>query len=88
MFAKREASGDGLVGLFNTTNEAPATVSTTAAAIGMPASSQGYLLTDLWTHKTTETAGTISPSVNPQGVALLPRQADERRRPRRRRPRL
>ncbi len=69
VFAKREPSGDGLVGLFNTTNEAPQSVSTTAAAIGMAASAHGYLLTDLWTHKTTETAGTISPSVAPQGAA-------------------
>jgi len=70
VFAKKEPNGDAVVGLFNTTNEAPESVTTTAAAIGLPASASGYRVTDLWTHRTSETAGTIGASVPPQGVAF------------------
>jgi hypothetical protein len=69
VFAKKETNGDGIVGLFNTTSGSPQTVSTTASAIGMPASASGYLLTDLWAHTKTETAGTIAAAVPPQGAA-------------------
>ncbi len=70
VFGKIETNGTGVVGLFNTTSSGPETVSTTAAALGMPASSTGYLLNDLWSHTSTETAGNIAPTVNAQGVAL------------------
>ena len=70
VFAKQEPGGDGLVGLFNTTPSQPESVSTTASAIGLPASSGGYLLKDVWTHQTTETAGAIAAAVPSQGVAF------------------
>ena len=69
VFAKTEKTGDAIVGLFNT-GANPAVVSTTAAALGLPAKA-GYLLDDQWSHKITETAGTVSASVPAHGVALL-----------------
>jgi hypothetical protein len=66
--AKTGQNGDVAVGLFNTTAK-PEVISTTAAAIGLPASAH-YLRTDLWTHKVTETGGTISATVPPHGVAF------------------
>ena len=55
-FAKTERSGDGIVGLFDTsTNLATAndTISTTPSAIGVSNSSHGYLLQNVWTGETT-----------------------------------
>ena len=70
MFAKTEKNGDVVVGLFNTSAGGQA-VSTTAAALGLPASAD-YSLDDLWSHKTTETStGTISATVPSHGVALF-----------------
>lgn len=69
VFAKIEANGDAIVGLFNT-GEEPAVVSTTTSAIGMPPSSSGYSLHELWSDRTTETTGSISAEVPPHGVAL------------------
>jgi hypothetical protein len=66
--AKTEPDGDVAVGLFNTTPKSE-TVSTTASAIGLPASSR-YQLTNLWTHGVTEGGSTISASVPPHGVAF------------------
>jgi hypothetical protein len=66
--AKTEQNGDVAVGLFNTTTE-PEVVSTTASAIGLPASAH-YLRTNLWTHEVTESGSTISARVPPHGVAL------------------
>jgi len=66
--AKTEPGGDVAVGLFNTTPK-PETVSTTASAIGLPASSR-YQLTNLWTHGVTGSGSTISASVPPHGVAF------------------
>ena len=45
VFAKVERRGDAVVGLFNTTTKrssGPVTISTTAAAIGLPADPHGY----------------------------------------------
>jgi hypothetical protein len=68
IFAKTEPNGDVVVGLFNTGASA-ALLQTTTAALKLPAS-QAYLLNDLWTHKSTETAGTVAADVPSHGVAL------------------
>jgi hypothetical protein len=82
-FAKVEPSGDGIVGLFNTTTKtssSPVTISTTAAAIGLPADPNGYQVQDLWGSQSTvvggqttfdiSSAGKISAVVPAEGVAL------------------
>lgn len=69
IFAKTEKNGDVVVGLFNTSGE-PENVSTTAPTLGLKTSSS-YLMDNLWTHHSTETAGTISADVPSHGVALL-----------------
>jgi hypothetical protein len=66
--AKSEPGGIVAVGLFNTTTR-PEVISTTASAIGLPAS-RHYLLDNLWTHKATESGSTISARVPPHGVAF------------------
>jgi Alpha galactosidase A/NPCBM-associated, NEW3 domain of alpha-galactosidase/Alpha galactosidase C-terminal beta sandwich domain len=68
VFAKREANGDAIVGLFNT-GTSPAVVATTAAALGLPPAG-GYLREDLWSHVFQESGGTIAADVAPHGVAL------------------
>jgi alpha galactosidase C-like protein/alpha galactosidase A-like protein len=83
VFAKVEKHGDAIVGLFNTTTKmssAPVTISTTAAAIGLPADPDGYLVQDLWggqsvvvggqTRFGISSAGTISATVPAEGAAL------------------
>jgi hypothetical protein len=83
VFAKVEPRGDAVVGLFNTTtslSSAPVTLSTTAAAIGLPADPHGYLVRNLWGsqsvvgHRGTfriSAAGTITVKVPAEGVALF-----------------
>lgn len=80
VFTKTERNGYAVVGLFNTGSQSEI-VSTSAKAVGLVAR-PGYLLNDVWTHRSTETAGTISADVPPHGVALVrvgpahsPRQA-------------
>jgi hypothetical protein len=68
VFAKHEPNGDVVVGLFNTSG-APQVISTSATGLGLAAGSD-YAVKDLWTHQTTETAGTIATSVPSHGVAL------------------
>jgi alpha galactosidase A-like protein/alpha galactosidase C-like protein/alpha-galactosidase-like protein len=68
VFAKTEADGEVVVGLFNLADSTQV-VSTTAAAVGLPAA-QGYLLNDLWSHIPAETAGVIAADVAPHGVVL------------------
>jgi hypothetical protein len=68
VFAKTERDGSAVVGLFNTTTS-PEAISTMASALGLPAGTD-YLVDDLWTHRSTETAGTVSGNVRPHGVAL------------------
>ena len=75
IFAKTERSGDGIVGLFDTsTNLAAAndTISTTPSAIGVSNSPHGYLLQNVWTGQTTLLGATasITVSVPSEGVAL------------------
>ncbi len=69
VFAKTEKNGDAVVGLFNT-GASTQVVSTTAAAVGLPAAS-GYLLNELWSHQLTSTGGTIAADVPAHGVALF-----------------
>ena len=69
VFAKTEKNGDAVVGLFNTGSQ-PQVVSTTAAALGLPAAS-AYQLNNLWTHHLTESGPAISADVAAHGVALL-----------------
>ncbi len=68
MFAKRERSGDAVVGLFNTGPSA-AELSTTTAALGL-VSGRAYLADNLWSHIATVTGGRISAWVPSHGVAL------------------
>ncbi|MCQ4080382.1 NEW3 domain-containing protein [Streptomyces sp. RB6PN25] len=68
VFVKKESNGDAIVALFNT-GSSTETISTTASAAGL-SSAPSYLLNDLWSHKTTETAGTISATIPSHGVAL------------------
>ena len=58
VLAKPLADGSVSVALFNE-NDPPATISTTAAAAGLP-SAKAYTLHDLWARTTTETSGVIS----------------------------
>ncbi|MBB5895290.1 NPCBM/NEW2 domain-containing protein [Kutzneria kofuensis] len=69
VIAKPLANGDRAVALFNE-NTTPATISTTAAAVGLP-KAFGYQLDDLWSHRTTETAGKISATVPAHGTAMF-----------------
>jgi hypothetical protein len=83
VFAKVERRGDAVVGLFNTTTKrssGPVTISTTAAAIGLPPDPHGYLVQDVWGRQSVEvggpaafdisSAGNISATVPAEGVAL------------------
>ncbi len=66
VFAKPLSDGSVAVGLFNR-GSGTATVSTTAAQIGL--SGSNFTLTDLWTGGTSSTSGAISASVPAHGVA-------------------
>jgi hypothetical protein len=83
VIAKVEPSGDAIVGLFNTTTKlssSPVAISTTAAAIGLPADANGYQVQDLWGSQSVavggqttfdiSSAGKISVTVPAEGVAL------------------
>jgi hypothetical protein len=75
VFAKVEAGGDGVVALFDTSTDLSSsddTISTTAAATGLPGEPNGYLAQDLWTHRvwSISSAGIITGQVPPEGVAL------------------
>jgi Alpha galactosidase C-terminal beta sandwich domain len=76
VFAKTEHSGDGIVGLFNTSTTLTAandTISTSPSRMGLPKDSRGYELEDLWTAKVSRItpAGRISASVPPEGVTMF-----------------
>jgi len=92
VLAKPLAGGDVAVTLFNEGDTA-ATMRTSVAAIGLPARSPVYTLTNLWSKQVTETGGTISAFVariRPSCTALRRRVADAsspRRWPARRLPR-
>jgi alpha-galactosidase len=67
-FAKPLRGGDVAVALYNST-DVTARIVTTATAAGV-GRSRAYLLRDLWTAATTETAGTIAASVPPHGTVI------------------
>ncbi|MFC8536111.1 NPCBM/NEW2 domain-containing protein [Streptomyces sp. NPDC057249] len=67
--AKEMADGSRAVALFNETGDARR-ISTTAAAVGLPAAS-GYTVRDLWQHTTRNTAGGLSATVPAHGTVLL-----------------
>lgn len=69
VFAKKEASGDVIVGLFNIGSK-PQTVSVTASAAGLPANAGGYSLENLWTGKIGKAGNTIGATVPSHGVVL------------------
>jgi alpha-galactosidase len=68
VYARTLANGDRAVALSNETTTA-ATISTTAAAIGLTGS-PSYTLKDLWTKATRTTTGTISASVPGHATVL------------------
>ncbi|HEY3867966.1 MAG TPA: glycoside hydrolase family 27 protein [Actinocrinis sp.] len=68
VFAKPLSNGDVSVALFNSTGSA-ATISTTAAAAGLP-KAIAYTEKDLWANTTTETAGKISAFVPAHGTVM------------------
>jgi hypothetical protein len=67
VFSKKEPGGDAIVGLFNTGSK-PQVVSVAASAAGLPAGHR-YVLSNLWTHRTTDAAA-ISATVPSHGVVL------------------
>ena len=69
VFAKTETNGAVVVGLFNTGGTAQV-VSTTAAALGLPAAGS-YLLDELWSHRKTASGGVVAADVPAHGVALF-----------------
>ena len=69
VFAKKEANGDVIVGLFNTGSQAE-TISVTASAVGLSKKEGGYSLEDLWTGKMEKTGSTIRATVPSHGVVL------------------
>jgi alpha-galactosidase len=68
VLAKPLSNGDVAVTLFNEGDTAT-TVTTTAQAVGLP-KAPAYTLHDLWSHTTTETAGTIRAYVPAHGTAM------------------
>ncbi|MGW0605190.1 glycoside hydrolase family 27 protein [Streptomyces sp. NPDC002640] len=68
VFAKELSDGSVAVGLFNR-GGSTATVSTTAAQIGLSGSS--FTLTDLWTGANSTSGGQISASVPSHGIAVF-----------------
>jgi hypothetical protein len=69
VFAKKDANGDVIVGLFNTGSEAEK-VSIGTSAAGLAENGGRYSLEDLWTGKKEKTGATISATVPSHGVVL------------------
>ncbi len=69
VFAKKEPSGDVIVGLFNTGSK-EAKVSIEASAVGLGASQSGYAAEDLWTGKSKKQGSMLSAVVPSHGVVL------------------
>jgi len=69
VFVKKTASGDAIIGLFNTGSKSQ-TVSVSAAAAGLSQAPRGYSLEDLWTGKMGKAGNTISAVVPSHGVVL------------------
>ncbi|WP_328535602.1 NEW3 domain-containing protein [Streptomyces sp. NBC_00344] len=68
VLSKQLTGGERAVALFNSSDQAR-TITTTAAEAGLPAASS-YTLRDLWSKRTTETAGTIEANVPAHGTVL------------------
>ena len=68
VFAKPLSNGGVAVALFNE-GDAPATMSATAKQVGLKVA-PAYAIDDLWSHDTTETAGTIAANVPAHGTAM------------------
>lgn len=74
VFAKVERRGDAIVGLFNTTTRlgsAPVTISTTAAAIGLPPDPHGYLVQNLWGQQSVVVGGRVTFGVPAAGIITV-----------------
>ena len=69
VFAKTEANGDVVVGLFNLGDE-PQNISVAASVIGLPEDKDGYSLKNLWSGKASRATGRIDATVAPHGVVL------------------
>jgi hypothetical protein len=69
VIAKKERSGDVVVGLFNTSARRE-TISISASSLGLP-TRRRYVLVNLWTHRVGKSGKTIRASVPAKGVALL-----------------
>jgi Alpha galactosidase A/Alpha galactosidase C-terminal beta sandwich domain len=69
IFAKKERSGDVIVGLFNT-GASTEQISTSTAVLGLAAST-GYHVEDLWLHRSFTTTGRVEADVASHGVALF-----------------
>jgi alpha-galactosidase len=69
IMAKPLANGDVAVTLFNESTTDPATMSTTAAAVGLPAGST-YHVEDLWSGQSSTTSGAISAVVPPTATVM------------------
>jgi alpha-galactosidase len=69
VMAKPLANGDVAVTLFNESTTSPATISTTAAALGLPNASS-YKVQDLWTGTTSTSTGAISATVPATGTVM------------------
>jgi alpha-galactosidase len=76
VFVKPLAGGDRAVALFNET-DSPQRITTTARAAGLP-DAPAYRVRDLWTHRTRETAGTITAMVPAHGTVMLRLGTDHR----------
>jgi alpha galactosidase C-like protein/alpha galactosidase A-like protein len=74
VFAKRERSGDVVVGLFDvSTSGGPQAISVSPSWLGLPRSPHGYTVADLWSGRRfrVPVGGTIRETVPSEGVALL-----------------
>ena len=74
VFSKPLANGDYAIALFNS-NSSAQSISTTAAAAGIP-SAPGYALHDLWSKATTSSSGTIGATVAPHATVMYRVVAD------------
>ncbi|MBP2474382.1 alpha-galactosidase [Crossiella equi] len=74
VFVKPLAGGDRAVALFNET-DLPQRITTTVAEAGLP-KAPGYTVRDLWTGKSTHTAGGLAAVVPPHGTAIFRVAAD------------
>ncbi len=70
VLTKPLANGDAAVVLFNEDQSSPATISTTATAVGLPTASS-YAIEDLWTKSVSQTTGDITAVVPAGGVVML-----------------